>query len=204
MHFRSSIISGCIIIVVSLFSAVFSVVKSDEPEGAYETGHLIGLIEDRLSLAHSVARSKWNSGAPIDSPQREAVILENVEALAKKRGLDTEFARRFFEAQFSASKYIQRNLHLMWEEEGATRFDNVPDLAGDLHPKLDEITSSMIDALADLQELICREYTLSFEKHIEDTQAESAAYETAVEIAIEPLIEWSGSGCTRCIKQSCN
>jgi len=108
---------------------------------------LLTLIDQRLALAPLVAQAKWNSGAAIDDPRREEVILADVTAQAEKVGLPPTFARRFFQAQFDAGKLIQHRLHEQWPHAGQAHFSSAPDLARDVRPILDQITPQMIGAL---------------------------------------------------------
>ena len=108
---------------------------------------LLTLIDQRLALAPLVARAKWNSGAPIDDPQRERQILDAVAQQALHAGVDPAYARRFFQDQFDAGKTLQRALHAQWRRTNQPRFDDVPDLARDVRPVLDRLTPQLIDAL---------------------------------------------------------
>ena len=102
----------------------------------------------RLRLMHDVARGKWNEKKPIDDPAREAAVLEGVLLKASGLGLDLEYARPFFEDQFTAAKIVQRADFELWKGEGRGRFDEVPDLAGAQRPRIDAATDALLDALA--------------------------------------------------------
>ncbi|PMR68816.1 gamma subclass chorismate mutase AroQ [Halomonas heilongjiangensis] len=124
---------------------------ADEDKVAID--RMLQLIDERLDVAPVVARSKWNSGAAIEAPEREAQILDRVAAEAAEAGVDDAFAREFFEKQFDASKQIQRRLHLRWVQEGRGPFASPPDLAEEVRPVLDRLTPQLIDALGDMQRI---------------------------------------------------
>lgn len=113
--------------------------------------NLLELIQQRLLIAPDVAQAKWNSGASIDDPKREALILEQVSSAAVKQGISPELAQHFFSAQFEASKRIQLALHQTWRDQHAPPFEHAPDLARDVRPKLDALTSKMLETLAKIQ-----------------------------------------------------
>lgn len=114
---------------------------------------MLQLVDERLEVAPLVAQSKWNSGAAIEAPEREAQILESVAEEAVAAGIDESFARDFFQQQFEASKQIQRRLHLQWTEEGRPPFADPPDLGEEVRPVLDRLTPQMIEALAEMQRI---------------------------------------------------
>jgi len=107
------------------------------------------LIDQRLAVAPLVARAKWNSGAPIDDPAREKVLLATLTEQAKNDGLDPAFAQRFFQSQFDAGKMIQANLHAQWRTDQQPKFADAPDLARDIRPQLDRLTPQLMNALRD-------------------------------------------------------
>jgi chorismate mutase len=123
----------------------------DEDKAAID--RMLVLIDERLDVAPLVAQSKWNSGAPIEAPEREAQILDQVAEDAEAAGVDDAFARRFFDKQFEASKQVQRRLHHQWLQEGRSPFADPPDLAEEVRPVLDRLTPQLIEALADMQRI---------------------------------------------------
>jgi chorismate mutase len=112
---------------------------------------LLSLQKSRLDVAATVARSKWNSGAPIDDPARERIILDDVARRARGMGLDEQWTRRFFQDQFDAGKVVQRDLHRQWQQEQRPPFANPPDLRRDVRPVLDRLTPELLTALTQLQ-----------------------------------------------------
>ncbi|GAC1316099.1 MAG: hypothetical protein NVS3B11_04120 [Collimonas sp.] len=114
--------------------------------------YLLVLIDERLAVAPMVAKAKWNSGGAVNDPPREQLILDAVAAQAK--GLDAAFVRRFFQAQFEASKALQLGLHAQWRRQGAGSFGDAPDLGRDVRPVLDQLTPQLIAVLGKIQPLL--------------------------------------------------
>lgn len=105
---------------------------------------------DRLALAVPVAAAKRVSGAPVDDPAREAQAAEAFLALVTPFGVPESQARQFIQAQFEASKSVQRALLQQW----STRPDTIP--AGDppnlitqVRPALDTATQTLATAYVD-------------------------------------------------------
>lgn len=107
------------------------------------------LIDQRLLLAQDVARTKWNTKAPIEDLPREAQIVQRLGEQAQAAGVPADFAQAFFRAQIEASKTVQRALFERWEQEHPGRFDDAPDLATVIRPQLDALTPKLLRALAD-------------------------------------------------------
>lgn len=116
---------------------------------------LLALQKSRLDVAGTVARSKWNSGAPIDDPARERIILDDVARRARDMGLDEQWTRRFFQDQFDAGKLVQRDLHRQWRQEQRPPFSNPPDLGLEVRPVLDRLTPEILAVLTQLQGRQC-------------------------------------------------
>ncbi|MQQ99613.1 gamma subclass chorismate mutase AroQ [Glaciimonas soli] len=117
--------------------------------------HLLMLINQRLEVAVVVAKAKWHSGAAIDDPLREASILNAVAAQARATSdLDSVFVRGFFQDQFDAGKIIQQHLISGWRQNPPSTPFDVPDLARDVRPVLDQLNPQLITALQDSRPLL--------------------------------------------------
>lgn len=150
---------------------------------------LLGQVEQRLAVAPDVAMAKWNSGAPINAPEREAQILERVVVEAQQQGVDQQLARAFFQDQFDASKAVQQQLHQQWQQASQPPFDNPPDLASDVRPQLDTLTPQLIQSLHEYQSLEDEPAALQY---FEDNAARAVAdheYAEALEMALSSLRE---------------
>ena len=106
-------------------------------------------MDERLKLMDDVAKYKWNTHGVIEDLPREKVIAESLGQQAASVGVPADWAQAFFTAQITASKTVQRTLFDQWEEMHQAPFDDVPDLPGDIRPRLDALTPLLIKALAD-------------------------------------------------------
>jgi chorismate mutase len=109
---------------------------------------LLVLIKERLDVAPEVARTKWNTRAPIEDLPREKQIIDGVAQAAPEYGLDPQVAAAFFTAQIEASEVVQNALHAEWTARKQPPFATVADLGKDIRPVLDRLTPAMMQALA--------------------------------------------------------
>ena len=117
---------------------------------------LLGLVVQRLAVAPDVARTKWNTKAPIEDPIRERQIITAVGERAADYGVPRAFAERFFDAQIEASKVIQRAMHAEFTAAGRPPFPTVVDLNADIRPILDRLTPELLRALGDALPVLAR------------------------------------------------
>jgi chorismate mutase-like protein len=111
-------------------------------------------IDQRLLLAQDVARAKWNAKAAIEDLPREEQVIAAAVRQGGALGLPEAWVRTVFRAQIEASKTVQRALYRRWQAEGAGRFDDAPDLAKNIRPELDRLTTQLLRAMADNQSLL--------------------------------------------------
>ncbi|MGK5693949.1 chorismate mutase [Streptomyces sp. URMC 128] len=109
------------------------------------------LIAQRLLLADKVAAAKYGTDTPIDDPEREARILDDVRARAAGLGLDPDAVAAVFRDQIEANKLVQRGLYAHWDAHPAERPTERPDLAKEVRPALDRITTRLLAALDDTE-----------------------------------------------------
>lgn len=124
---------------------------ADGDESAFT--NVIALVSQRLALAEPVARWKWAHHDAITDAPREEALLKQVEQKARAAQVDPEFARAFFRDQIEASKDVQNALFANWRKLKAAPEGTPPDLAKDTRPKLDQLTRSLIAALAHVEPL---------------------------------------------------
>lgn len=137
----------CFIILLLL---MFSCSKKNLKE---ENNHtLLELINTRLEVAPLVAKSKWNTKKPINDSVREKIILDSVKVKAQKLGIDKQFARDFFKAQFKAGKMVQIELHEKWTKDSQPPFIPNPDLTTEVRPVLDSLTPLLLLELRKIQQ----------------------------------------------------
>ncbi|MFJ3621483.1 chorismate mutase [Streptomyces iakyrus] len=110
------------------------------------------LLAQRLLLADKVAAAKYGTDTPIDDPVREAQILDDVRARASSLGLEPDAAAAVFRDQIEANKLVQRVLYARWDAHPGERPTERPDLAGEVRPALDRITTGLLAALRDTEQ----------------------------------------------------
>lgn len=127
---------------------------SDRPVTAPTTAsdrtfdRLLRLMQQRLEVMHDVARYKWAKKAPIEDPEREAALLDDVASRAIELGLESEFVRSFFRGQIEAAKMVQRADFSRWEAAPRGPEGEVPDLTGVLRPRIDTLNRDLLAELA--------------------------------------------------------
>lgn len=117
-----------------------------DPDGA-KIDKVLVLTAQRLAIANEVAKAKWNAHLPITDVVRERQILAALTRQAQARGVDPDFARRYFESQIEASRMVQHARFSEWAAEGRGKFHDAPDLKRDVRPALDRLTPQILDAL---------------------------------------------------------
>ncbi|WP_327395526.1 chorismate mutase [Streptomyces phaeochromogenes] len=110
-------------------------------------GALTELFAERLLLADKVAAAKYGTESPIDDPVRERQILDDVAARAAGLGLDPDSVTAVFRDQIEANKLVQRGLYARWDAHPDERPTERPDLAKEVRPALDLITTRLLAAL---------------------------------------------------------
>ncbi|MET9866739.1 chorismate mutase [Streptomyces sp. NPDC006386] len=110
------------------------------------------LVAERLLLADKVAAAKYGTDTPIDDPVREAQILDDVRARAVGLGLDPDAVAAVFRDQIEANKLVQRGLYARWDAHPDERPTERPDLAKEVRPALDRITTQLLAALAETEQ----------------------------------------------------
>ncbi len=63
-------------------------------------------------------------------------------------GVSAIAVERFFGAQIEAAKVLQRELFAHWRQQQRDQFPGVADLAQDIRPQIDRVTSRMLEVLA--------------------------------------------------------
>ncbi|MEU0170438.1 chorismate mutase [Streptomyces iakyrus] len=109
------------------------------------------LLAQRLLLADKVAAAKYGTDTPIDDPVREARILDDVRARASSLGLEPDAVAAVFRDQIEANKLVQRALYARWNAHPGERPTERPDLAREVRPALDRITTGLPAALRDTE-----------------------------------------------------
>jgi chorismate mutase len=154
---------------------------------------LLGLIKERLDVAPDVARTKWNTKAPIEDLPREQQIIDGVSRRAPEYGLDPPLAASVFRAQIEASKMVQNALHAEWTAKAQPPFSTVADLGKDIRPVLDRLTPEMMRALAAALPVLQRSGGRALlEARAKAILANAPGGDAAGREAIAPLLKISG------------
>ena len=118
---------------------------------AHDLTAVTELLTQRLLLADKVAAAKYGTDTPIDDPAREAQILDDVRARAAVLELDPDAVAAVFRDQIEANKLVQRGLYARWDAHPDERPTERPDLAKEVRPALDRITTQLLTALKDTE-----------------------------------------------------
>ncbi|NMF64740.1 gamma subclass chorismate mutase AroQ [Brasilonema octagenarum UFV-E1] len=111
---------------------------------------LLQLMQQRLMIAHDVARWKWNQKRPIEDRQREQELITKIQQQAITYNLQPDTVAVFFRGQIEAGKQIQQADFQTWQKLGVKNFTNVPDLNQTLRPSLDKLNVAFLPVLAEL------------------------------------------------------
>ncbi|MBN1374923.1 MAG: prephenate dehydratase [Dehalococcoidia bacterium] len=68
---------------------------------------IVGLLAERMKLAHKIGQEKKKSGKSIEDRQRELQVLENVKTLAQKYGVSSEEMERLYCSILRVTKNVQ-------------------------------------------------------------------------------------------------
>ncbi|MER6916363.1 gamma subclass chorismate mutase AroQ [Streptomyces sp. NPDC000594] len=117
--------------------------------GAYtQLRTITALSAERLATADLVAAAKWGTGAPIDDPAREQVVLDSVRLQAVELGADPEATVRIFRDQIEANKLVQRGLHRLWTAEPGKAPVDRPDLA-EVRKEINRLNTALVRSIAE-------------------------------------------------------
>lgn len=141
-------------LVILLLLAIQALGKPYSTREIGRVDRLLGLLELRLRISKEVARAKWNSGAPVEDLAREAKVVEAFLAEARLAQVEPDLARALIEAQIAASKMRQNELMGRWQGQRHSLFPRVPDLAGDIRPRLDWLSCQLAQSLAEAAPLL--------------------------------------------------
>ncbi|MCT0224242.1 gamma subclass chorismate mutase AroQ [Synechococcus sp. CS-1328] len=153
---------------------------------------LLLLIRDRLEVAPEVARTKWNTKAPIEDLPREKLIIYKVIKGATNDGLEPKLAEIFLTGQIEASKIVQKELHAEWAAKRQPPFPSVADLGRDIRPVLDRLTPAMMRQLAQALPILRRPGGRQLlDLQVKTVLGHSPWSEKATQAAVAPLLKLS-------------
>lgn len=163
---------------------------TDPAQGDAALDELLGLMRERLLLMHDVAKWKWNEGKPITDSAREKHLLADLEQRGLAYGLRRERTRAFMAAQIKAGKLIQEADFAAWKESARGRLSDVPDLATNLRPRIDELSDRMLAQLAKVALVIGEEQASANAEQQADAVVRGEGISDVVRAAaISPLLD---------------
>ena len=110
---------------------------------------LADVSAERVQIADLVAAAKFGTPSPIDDPAREQAVLDAAAAKSVELGIDPEVSKLVFRDQIEANKLVQRALFDRWTAHPEQAPTHRPDLATEVRPKLDRITTQLLEQLRD-------------------------------------------------------
>jgi chorismate mutase len=180
------------LVLVAILASGCGTTASFTIAGTETVDRLLGLIRERLDVAPEVARTKWNTKAPIEDLPREKQISDGVAKEATEYGLDPQVAGSFFTGQIEASKVVQNALHAEWTARRQPPFAKVADLGKDIRPVLDRLTPAMMRALAEVLPVLQQPGGRQLlEAQTKVILAKAPGGEAAVRVAVAPLLKLS-------------
>src|SRR5690348_14868634 len=108
---------------------------------------VLDLADQRLALMPAVAATKWRTHAPISDPAREKVVIQHAGELAAPLGLAGEPVERVFEIQIRLAVEVETRLTDGWTAHGFNYPEPIPDLATQLRPQIDRVTTQLLRSL---------------------------------------------------------
>ncbi|MEH2054821.1 MAG: gamma subclass chorismate mutase AroQ [Nostoc sp.] len=157
---------------------------------------LLKLIQQRLLIAHDVARWKWNHKRPIEDLKREQELLLRVRQQAKIHSLEPDTVAAFFEAQIEAGKLIQKVDFQNWQKQGIKSFPNVPDLNQTLRPSLDKLNTEFVFSLTKLTPILgCPQIQKSIQSRFQVIIQGDGIDQQVQRLAISPLLKFQSASC---------
>lgn len=109
-------------------------------------GHLIHLVNERLSYMKDVAGSKALNHQPIEDLVQEEKVLETTLSQATKKGIDPISLRPFIVAQMDAAKAIQYRYRADWLAQPEQNWK--PKDLEIVRAKISQLSTDIIDNIA--------------------------------------------------------
>ncbi len=163
---------------------------STTPHSPAARSELGAVMAERLALARDVARSKHHSGAPVHDPAREAAILASLTRQATERGLSHRDAESFLTAQIAASRQVQTELLARWANGDPLPPGAPLDLPTELRPRLDTVTTRLLDTLTATHR---RGRWTETASHARTALSFAGFSDEAIQTAIAPLDAWASA-----------
>jgi len=109
---------------------------------------IVEISAHRLLIAQQVALAKWDSGAAVEDPPREAQVIQGAVKSGDSKGLDPALVSNFFKAQIEANKVVQYSLLADWHRAGKAPHHEPVNLSTTMRPQLDKVQTELVAELA--------------------------------------------------------
>ena len=180
------------LVLATLLAPACATASNLATEDTAPVDRLLALIVERLMVAPDVARTKWNTHAPIEDLGREQLIISAVGAGASSYNVPRDTAERFFLGQIEASKIIQRAMFEDYETAHQPPFKTVVELDKEIRPTLDRLTPEMMRALGRALPVLDRPGGRStLEALSRRRRVEASGGQAAMQAALAPLLDIS-------------
>ena len=126
-------------------TSLLLILMSTPVAAAGEDALLFERISTRLGLMKAVAADKWLANRPIEDLQREADVLRKSAYAGLRVGITIDSNNRFYQAQISAAKSIQRYWFNHWRDHSGP--DKGDSLVKVIRPKLISLGESIATLL---------------------------------------------------------
>jgi chorismate mutase len=130
--------------------------RSRQSAGVAQTsplGTVARLVVRRLALGEEVAAAKYGSRQSIDDPVRERLVIQAAAGALRENATRRDIGLRFARDQIEANRVIQRGLHQRWYAHPAEVPATRRDLATQIRPDLDQVTSALMRQFTGLTDL---------------------------------------------------
>ena len=121
-----------------------------QPSQADSSSPLFALVDaaaQRLQTADPVAAAKFKTGGPVDDPQREQQVIDNVTSAVAAKHIDAEYVKSIFRDQMDATNAIEHARFAVWRLNPGIAPVAAPDLAS-LRTTIDRLNQIMVDEIA--------------------------------------------------------
>ncbi|MFL9460260.1 gamma subclass chorismate mutase AroQ [Scytonema tolypothrichoides VB-61278_2] len=161
-----------------------------------QVNNLLQLMQQRLIIAHDVARWKWNKKLPIEDRQREQELIAKVRQQAIVYNIHPDTVTAFFQGQIEAGKQIQKADFQAWQRQGIKFFTNTPDLKKNIRPSLDKLNEEFFPVLAEvIPSLGCSSVRESIQSRAPIVLKGNGIEQNVQRTALAPLLEIKGASC---------
>lgn len=111
--------------------------------------NIVSLAATRLAQAAPVAQWKWHTKQPIEDPERERFVMDNISQRARATHMDVDYVASFMRDQIEANKAVQEKLFQRWKDKPPPA--PAPDTLATARAEIVRLSSSVLPALANLE-----------------------------------------------------